>query len=336
MVKPVESRGAPSGLEAGAPNSPTAIFWRVEGPGHLLPADLARQAGFVARNAQGAWGRLRRSLAFIVSACAMPFLQAVRPGLGTRMLHGSMRGLSRNRLDFLGDEYFARELVKRLDPVRVARLARRLAAGDPVVLVSGWLDHVVRPLARHLGVPRILCNRLEFRDGRATGRLLDPIVPSRGEARGMEAHIVPTEPLPRRGHRSIVVFEGGQHLDRLSVRESLKGRAILLIGVTGFIRNTIFFSPRATMPSAFSASGSYTNSAPFSRPIICSITPVWSTATSRSRQAEECSLPRRVVRSMDLRVSSRGCSPPTTRPNVHAVASVSWSGRVSSEVVTEK
>ena len=36
------------------------------------------------------------------------------------------------------------------------------------------------PLARHLGVKRVLANRLEFRDGLATGLLLDPVVPLRG------------------------------------------------------------------------------------------------------------------------------------------------------------
>jgi long-chain acyl-CoA synthetase len=214
---------------------PTAVLWRVEGPGNLLPADLVRQAGFVARNAAGIWERVRRSVLFACSACAMPFLQAMRPDLGKRMLHGSMRGLSRDRLDFLGDEYFTRELLRRLDPERVAQLKGQLERGAPVVLVSGWLDHVVRPLARHLGVERILCNRLEFRDGHATGRLLDPIVPSRGIPWTLESAILPTAATTRLDGRSIVVYDDRGLLERLSVRDTLRGREILLIGVTGFI-----------------------------------------------------------------------------------------------------
>ena len=49
-----------------------------------------------------------------------------------------------------------------------------------MVLVSQGLDHIMRPLANHLGVERILCNRLDFRDGIATGRLLDPVIRPRG------------------------------------------------------------------------------------------------------------------------------------------------------------
>ncbi|MHC4549165.1 MAG: SDR family oxidoreductase [Planctomycetota bacterium] len=214
---------------------PTAVYWRVEGPGNLLPADLARQAGFLARNARGIGERVRRCAAFALAGCAMPFLQAIRPDLGTRILHSSMRGLSRDRLDFLGEEYFARELVKRLVAGRVARLRRQVEHGLPVVLVSGWLDLVVRPLARHLGVDHILCNRLEFRYGRATGRLLDPIVPSRGVPRHLEPFILPAVPPPRDDGRSLVIFEDRRRVEKLSVRETLRGREILLIGVTGFI-----------------------------------------------------------------------------------------------------
>jgi hypothetical protein len=48
------------------------------------------------------------------------------------------------------------------------------------VLVSQGLEQVMRPLARYLGVKSFIANRLEFRDGIATGRLLDPVIRSRG------------------------------------------------------------------------------------------------------------------------------------------------------------
>ena len=38
----------------------------------------------------------------------------------------------------------------------------------------------MRPLARHLGVRWIIANRLDFRDGVATGRLLSPVIRPRG------------------------------------------------------------------------------------------------------------------------------------------------------------
>ena len=38
----------------------------------------------------------------------------------------------------------------------------------------------MKPLAQHLGVKWVVANRLEFRDGVATGRLLEPVIRPRG------------------------------------------------------------------------------------------------------------------------------------------------------------
>ena len=100
--------------------------------------------------------------------------------IATRLLHTVLRGVSRDRLDLLGEEFFEYFLNPRLKPAGVAKLQEVIAAGGDVVLVSQGLDHIMRPLAKHLGVERILCNRLDFRDGMATGRLLDPVIRPRG------------------------------------------------------------------------------------------------------------------------------------------------------------
>src|SRR4029077_2897561 len=96
----------------------------------------------------------------------------------TRVLHTLLAGVTRDRLDLLGEEYFEYILKKQLKPVGVARLRECLAGkgAGKVVLVSQGLDHVMRPLAQYLGVGGLVSNRLEFRDGIATGRLIDPVI----------------------------------------------------------------------------------------------------------------------------------------------------------------
>src|SRR5205823_9699189 len=54
------------------------------------------------------------------------------------------------------------------------------SSGAEVVLVSQGLECVMRPLAKHLGVKWIIANRLDFSDGIATGRLLEPVIRPRG------------------------------------------------------------------------------------------------------------------------------------------------------------
>jgi HAD superfamily hydrolase (TIGR01490 family) len=52
-----------------------------------------------------------------------------------------------------------------------------------VVLVSGALDFLMDRLAKHLGATGHISNRLEFKDGYATGKLLRPIVAGPEKAR---------------------------------------------------------------------------------------------------------------------------------------------------------
>ena len=96
------------------------------------------------------------------------------------MVHTVLRGISRDRLDLLGEEYFKYKLQPYLKNDGMELLKSRIEAGDEIVLVSQGLEHVMRPLAQHLGVKWLIANRLEFRDGIATGRLLEPVVRPRG------------------------------------------------------------------------------------------------------------------------------------------------------------
>jgi long-chain acyl-CoA synthetase len=182
--------------------------------------------------------------------------------VATRVLHLLLRGISRDRLDLLGEEYFQYYLQPKLKPEGLARLKEALARGERVVLVSQGLDHIMRPLAAHLGVGNLIANRLEFRDGRATGRLLTPVIrPRQILARfigqnpdgrvpldrlsrnlGVPAHpetltvaIAPSTRVVASFNTPTVVFEPHKKLDSLSVKQSLAGKQVLLIGFTGFI-----------------------------------------------------------------------------------------------------
>jgi alcohol-forming fatty acyl-CoA reductase len=173
----------------------------------------------------------------------------------------ALRGISRDRLDLLGEEYFHYRLKQHLKEAGVKELKRAMSTGQEVVLVSQGLSHVIRPLAQHLGVKWIIANRLEFRNGIATGRLLDPVVRPRrifrrivgGRADGsrtapslarelgirhikvLEKAKIPATRQPRKWERPIVNFGKRRPEEPFSVRQALRGKHIMLIGVTGFI-----------------------------------------------------------------------------------------------------
>src|SRR2546426_4887734 len=166
------------------PSSPAGtlgapVFWRVEGS--LLELGALRPVGYFTWNAQSFAERWARRAGMGLMGLLRPVAYASHRVFATRLLHTLLRGISRDRLDLLGEEYFDYVLKPQLKRGSVEKLQEALAMGEPIVLVSQGLDHVMRPLARYLGVERLLANRLEFREGRATGRLLEPVVRPRGD-----------------------------------------------------------------------------------------------------------------------------------------------------------
>ena len=51
------------------------------------------------------------------------------------------------------------------------------------ILVTGALDFTIRPIALHFGFDEVICNRLEFRNHVATGRVLPPLLAEDEKAR---------------------------------------------------------------------------------------------------------------------------------------------------------
>ena len=80
-----------------------------------------------------------------------------------------LRGLELSRI-----EAIAREV--RLSVGAEALLDACRAAGIRAVLVSGGFDLIADVVGAALGFDRVVANRLDFEDGRLTGRVLEPIV----------------------------------------------------------------------------------------------------------------------------------------------------------------
>jgi alcohol-forming fatty acyl-CoA reductase len=255
---------APEGYLAipGAPDLHGLTFWRVEGS--LADLGAVRPVAYFTWNSHTYAGRWARRGGMLLLALVRPALYAGHRVFATRVLHTLLAGVTRDRLDLLGEEYFEYILKNQLKSEGVARLRECVASKGAanVALVSQGLDHVMRPLALHLGVGRLVSNRLEFRDGIATGRLLDPVIRPRsplawstergadgsvpGERLlrnlGLTAHqgqlakvILPAKRPEAMNHRALVVFDRKLESEPLSVLSTLARKNILLVGVTGFI-----------------------------------------------------------------------------------------------------
>jgi thioester reductase-like protein len=238
-------------------SAPT-VYWRVEGS--LLDLTVVRPVAFFTWNAQTFTERFRRRGLIFLMALLRPILYSTNRKFATRVVHMVLRGVSRDRLDLLGEEFFQYKLKSQLKPQGAEQVRELLRAGADVVLVSQALEQIMRPLAQHLGVKHIVANRLEFRDGIATGRLLDPVIRPRGafaplrenmpdgrrapktlsrhldiSLEQLKAAVFPAERQVALPPRPIVLFDGEKHVESLSVRQAFSGKYVMLIGVTGFI-----------------------------------------------------------------------------------------------------
>ncbi len=237
-----------------------ASYWRVEGS--LFEMSALRSVGFFNWNSQSFLERWIRRGAMAAMTVIRPPAYFSSRTFATRFLHSVLRGITRDRLDLLGEEYFQYVLKPVMRQEAVQKLVDAVRSGERVVLVGQLLEHVLRPMAEYFNVQGFIGNRLEFRDGVATGRLREPVIRPRGPFAGLasgsaDGHVTTdrllwqldwkktpelletavqpvARPQPPVG-RPVELFSDTPRVDRLNVRETLAGKHILLIGVTGFI-----------------------------------------------------------------------------------------------------
>jgi len=103
--------------------------------------------------------------------------------LFNEMLFSHYKGMSEDRMSLLSEEVFEAMIRPRIFRGAVDLIEKCKDAGYRVVLVTGSLDVTVAPLSRYLGIKDAITNRLEMKDGYATGKLLRPVVAGPGKAR---------------------------------------------------------------------------------------------------------------------------------------------------------
>ena len=151
-----------------------AAFFRVEGTLIAPPAIAA--AAWLAANAHGFGQRIAR-LGNLALATPLAIAGELTAGkTASRITWMGIRGMSDDRIALLGEEYFEEHLAGRASTLGRELLTRAKTESRRIVFVSDHIDVMMRPLAEELGADDLICNRLEIRNGRATGRLEEPVV----------------------------------------------------------------------------------------------------------------------------------------------------------------
>jgi len=161
-------RKVPSGVIRGA------AFYDLDGT--LTDLNLVHTALFFASNLAQWGGRLSYLIGFIARLPRIAMAELRDRHLLNVTMFESFKGISRDRLELLGEEYCDRYLIPGLYPQALEIIERNREVALEPVLVSGSPDFVVGPLARRLNIAAFAANRMLYFRNLATGRLRAPVM----------------------------------------------------------------------------------------------------------------------------------------------------------------
>ncbi len=96
--------------------------------------------------------------------------------------------MHRDRLIGLADDLFEVTLKPSIFPQAQSLINTTRDLGYRNILVTGTLDFTIRPIALHFGIEEVICNRLEFKNHVATGRVLAPLLAENEKARSIRGY----------------------------------------------------------------------------------------------------------------------------------------------------
>ena len=163
-----------------------ASYFDVDGT--LVKSNLFDSLLFYVMNQQNPFLGAGRVLKTFASVPALIAAEQVDRGTFNEWLFRGYEGISEDRLLDLADEAFDSVMRPALYKGAFDLVKRSKSAGHRVVLLSGSPDFLLHRLAKLLDADDVIGNRLQIRDGKATGKLLPPIVAGPEKARIIKDH----------------------------------------------------------------------------------------------------------------------------------------------------
>jgi HAD superfamily hydrolase (TIGR01490 family) len=157
-----------------------AAFYDLEGT--LVSTNLVHALYFFSKNQQGLWQSVTKTASTVLSIPIFLATDQYSRKVFNDLFFKRYKGESEDRLRYLSNELFEDVLKPNIFPGALELIAKSRSLGLRQVVVTGALDIMVKQLMSYLGVDDYVANRLEFVNGRATGRLLPPVMASATKA----------------------------------------------------------------------------------------------------------------------------------------------------------
>ena len=135
---------------------------------------LARSDTFLPflRKVVGISALLRAMLLCSPQLLAMAFNHKKRDRAKIKLLQLTLNKVSRSRLEEIAQSFSGEFSSEKIDDSQLQSLLAHLNGGDEVVIVSASLRVYVEPIARKIGVTRVIATELEYdKNGICTGKI---------------------------------------------------------------------------------------------------------------------------------------------------------------------
>lgn len=163
-----------------------ASYFDVDGT--LVATNLVHPAVFYLINQATPLQMAKRVGKTLLRAPAMIAAELVDRRMFNELLFQSYEGMSEDRLEILAEEAFTKVIRPSVFTHALSLVEKSRRAGHEIVLISGTLDFILRQLGEHVGGATLIANRLEMKNGRATGKLLRPVVAGPQKAQLIRDH----------------------------------------------------------------------------------------------------------------------------------------------------
>jgi HAD superfamily hydrolase (TIGR01490 family) len=163
-----------------------ASYFDVDGT--LSRSNLFDSLWFYTLNQQNPLFGLGRIAKTVASIPALVAAEQVDRSTFNELLFKGYEGISEDRLLDLADEAFDSVIRPAMYKGAFDLVKRAKMAGHRVVLLSGSPDFLLHKLAKLVDADDVIGNRLQIRDGRATGKILPPLVAGPEKATLIKSH----------------------------------------------------------------------------------------------------------------------------------------------------
>lgn len=157
-----------------------AAFFDIDGT--LISTNVVHAYGYYATNEGSVTGILGRSLSTLANLPLFGAMNIIDRKIFNEYFYRQYAGLSEDRLLTLAEDLFDDVIEAAIFPKAKDLIDEARRAGCKVVFVTGALDFTMRPLARHLGADDMIANRMQFVGGKATGKVIPPIIEGANKA----------------------------------------------------------------------------------------------------------------------------------------------------------